>query len=1187
MTRRHDWIKRTALLLVAATLLSLNTAADAASLASSPLVSGATQNGMVRVYLSSLGNPSTLNITVSGSYTVNGSSTQTLASGSSVVVRFDASTGRLTLTANGSSSDMGAAFKLRRHAATGTNGLKIAQAASPNNLYPGDLSFIVRQSGASYKLYTIAYIYIEDYLYGVLPYEMNNSCPLEALKAQAVSSRTYTLRAMTAAATKNIYDVVDTTGDQVYRGTPSGNANCVSAVDQTKGIVSMNGSDFTATYYTASNGGQTESVKNAWNNTANGYLSVKDDPYDLMSAGARVRSFTINASGAQGNSAFGAILASKAAAAFGYGASVTRISAAVPHTPKYLSPSRLYTKLDLSVVYSLNGASYSGTLTFDIFTELEEQLNMSINSGDNELWTVDAVSGGFVVRARRYGHGIGMSQNGAMQMANMGYTYDQILAFYYTGCRRTQYTLTRSILSPVVEGGDSTEQIIPESPAEIVGGTGCTGVVRLISSDYTLPLRASAETTGDVLCSLPNSAAVNVHGQSGDYYLVSYGRLAGYALKDSLAVSGEVPSSPTIAPTVLYGWAVVKTTLNFRESADQNGRVLATLNIGETLPVLGVTGKWAYIQRGMIAGYVHTDYITLSGAGGTEGVSPDAVGAVVSSATPLRCTASTSGYIAASLPAGAEVAMLSKSGAWTMIRYNKMTGYALTSALTPTGRTTAQTAADSPAPGESYATVTSYTALNLRAAPNLSGALMLEMPGKSTMIVESRGAEWSTVRYQGIRGYAMSKYITFGAFVAVPTQTPDPGALYAKVTTNSSSLNLRSDRSATSKILAYIPKGTMIALTQYGSDWCATSYNGKSGYVMTKYLTLTQTGVTAAPAATPTPTPPAQTGAAYAKVTTRSGSLNLREADNGGARVLTTIPRNSYIAIDRYGASWCMTRYAGYTGYVMTSFLTFVSTPAAPSATPTPSPTPTPAPAYGARYARVTTRSGSLNLRERADGGARVLTTIPRGETVTLTSYGASWCGTSYNGYTGYVMTSFLTLVSSPAAPSATPTPTPPAQTGAAYARVTTQKGSLNLRERASDGARVMTTIPQYATIPVLSYGATWTQTSYNGYTGYVMTKFLTLSAAQTASPPAGQTADDDARDPTLAALPIPVTARISPVGGTYLNLRAGCSLNAAVVKQMPANDYLIVLELGEHWCYIEHEGERGYCLKGYLTINP
>ena len=127
------------------------------------------------------------------------------------------------------------------------------------------------RSGGGYKLYTIAHINIENYLYGVVPYEMGSSAPLEALKAQAVAARTYTVRMMSAR-TSWLYDVVDTTGDQTYNGTPASASNCNTAVDGTEGILIKNGSAYTATYYSSSNGGQTESIKNAWGTSGYDYL---------------------------------------------------------------------------------------------------------------------------------------------------------------------------------------------------------------------------------------------------------------------------------------------------------------------------------------------------------------------------------------------------------------------------------------------------------------------------------------------------------------------------------------------------------------------------------------------------------------------------------------------------------------------------------------------------------------------------------------------------------------------------------------------------------------------------------------------------------------------------------------------------------------------------------------------------
>ena len=359
------------------------------------LAEDTTMDGTVRVYLSSLGSPSRLDITICGSYSLDGSGATALANGSTVTVGFNSATGQLTQTQNGVTTAMGTDFRLRRHTTSAAdNGVKISQARVSGNLYPGDLQFKSVRSGGVYKLYTIAHVFIEDYLYGVLPYEMGNSSPLESLKAQCVSARTYTVRAMNASTARS-YDVVDTTSDQVYNGTPSGNARCVQAVQETRGLVSMNGNAYTATYYTASNGGQIESVRNIWGSTQYDYITVKDDPYDYQNPASVVRSFQVNKSGTQSNSTLGSLLNAKAQAVFGtQSVSIESIDAITPHTPRYAAPSRLYTKLDFDVTVTANGTRSAGTLTFDIFSELETPLNMGINAASNELWTITATASG-------------------------------------------------------------------------------------------------------------------------------------------------------------------------------------------------------------------------------------------------------------------------------------------------------------------------------------------------------------------------------------------------------------------------------------------------------------------------------------------------------------------------------------------------------------------------------------------------------------------------------------------------------------------------------------------------------------------------------------------------------------------------------------------------------------------------
>ena len=1158
MFKPYKKMKRIAALMMLLTLLfSFTPSIHAEMLKSAPLSRGTTQDGMVRVRLSSLGNPSSLKLTVNGSYTVNGKTSKAIASGTVLNVGFSSSTGKLTLTHNGNTTDMGTSFKLRRHATDGSNGIKIAQGRVPSNLYPGDFEFIVQRGTNSYTLLVIVHVYIEDYLYGVLPYEMGNSSGLEALKAQAVSARTYTMRAMTNSES-SLYDVVDTPSDQVYSGTPSGNANCKAAVDATKGIVAKNGSSFTATYYSASNGGQTEAIKNAWGTTSHSYLKVKDDPYDLANPAAKKTTFVVNKNGTQENTALQSLLNNKAAAKFGTGAVVNGVTAIQLHTPKYASPSKLYTKADFTVRYTRNGVSNLGTVTFNIFSELEAPLNMSINSGTNELWYVDETETGFTVTARRYGHGIGMSQRGAMYMAQMGYTYDQILAFYFEGCTRVQYTFTRSILSPIINGQDSSEETIVEKPADLEKNPEHAAQ---ISAAQGADLLNSTASGAYVLAHLPKDARVEVCKQAGNMYLVKYGSLCGYISADALNFVGTATGEQA-SPTVLYGFGTVvrSNALNLRSAATaEKNNVITTIPGKTRLPVFSVNGNWAYVQYGLRVGYVSLDYIDLQ---------------------PISAIT-----VPTQTPALPQVPVAEKARVTTV-------------------RGSLNLRASDSSTAKVLCTIPQYTVIDV--TRRLNGWCAVSYQGYTGYVME----EFLTFLNDEQQ------------VPPIPTATPVvSGNRYARVTTAKGSLNLRNAPSSTARVLRTIPQYETVQVYQDDGKWCYVNYSGYLGYVMREFLTYVNTAPTQtpvptavpAPAATPVPTQPAATSApqrgSYARVTTQKGSLNLR-VEKGG-KVLRTIPQYEMVEVLEKGAEWCMVRYAGVTGYAMTKFLTFISVAPSPTNPPVLY-TATPAPsASGVQTATVKTEKGSLNLRAIPDG--KVLRTIPQYAAVNVISRGTSWTKVSYQGITGYVMTKFLSFntvqpvpTQFPAAtqpPQVTPIPEQSGQQVICYAIVMTPRGSLNLRKYADSDAKVLLTIPQYTQIPVHQKGSAWSLVSYMGETGYVMNSFLSFSnptvptaapvpvytqmppSVATATPPA-QSEQNPYMDPTLVQLNNVVLARVN-TDGSFLNLREYCSTDAAVLREIPQGTYVVITKVGSDWCEVIHEDKKGYCLGKYLEYTP
>jgi len=319
---------------------------------------------------------------------------------------------------------------------------------------------------------------------------------------------------------------------------------------------------------------------------------------------------------------------------------------------------------------------------------------------------------------------------------------------------------------------------------------------------------------------------------------------------------------------------------------------------------------------------------------------------------------------------------------------------------------------------------------------------------------------------------------------------------------------------------------------------------------------------TATPTPTPTPGPTTAPSGSTARVNTVKGGLNLRKSANGSAKILTVIPQNAYFTVLTYGPEWCYAYYNGNYGYVMTKFVSFDLTPG----TVTPTPTPT---GSGSYTAYVDTVEGGLNVRTAKDTSSKRLCVIPKGMSFTVLTYGADWCYVYYNGVYGYAMTKFIAIGAAPI----TPTPTATSSGSiVAYGKVTTASGGLNMRETASPGATVLQVIPRNAWCDIYTTGSTWCYVSYNGIKGWVMTKFLTVSASKT-----------ETAAPTTP-IPSPTSAKVTTASGA-LNLRASASTSAKVLDKIPQNATITVLSKGSTWTKVSYNSKIGYVMTKYLTF--
>lgn len=255
------------------------------------------------------------------------------------------------------------------------------------------------------KITVVNFVDIDDYVKGVVPYEMNGKWPLEALKAQALTARTY------AASHFNGYrsygfDVTNDTYSQVYQGLNSANSTTNAACDATAGQYIWYHGHLCETFFFSSDGGATESSKNVCG-TELPYLQGVFDPYeDEVDTGHNNWTYTLTPTQVQNK------INSKFKKNFG---PITSI------TPEYTDMGNV-----LSLTFQDSyGNSHTVSRTNCYYALDVDSLRFTVTQD---------VSGNFVIQGSGWGHNCGMSQWGAYVMAkNHGMDASQIIKFYYTG----------------------------------------------------------------------------------------------------------------------------------------------------------------------------------------------------------------------------------------------------------------------------------------------------------------------------------------------------------------------------------------------------------------------------------------------------------------------------------------------------------------------------------------------------------------------------------------------------------------------------------------------------------------------------------------------------------------------------------------------------------------------------------
>jgi len=287
--------------------------------------------------------------------------------------------------------------------------------------YPGSIMF----RNTNGKLDAINSVDVEDYLRGVIPYEIGklDSSRIEALKAQAVAARTYAYKHFNSRETVG-FDVYADTKDQVYKGLESATPLTDAAVKATAGVVMTYGGEFIIAYYHSTCGGVTETLA-TWNRADLPYLkSVPDKrpngkPWcDESSYIKWERRFTDKeiAKLFKAN-------ANEAKAVFG---------STNGKDFKKVKSIKIKDKLKSGRIMTLRVETDKGY--FDVLTDRTRWLFKKAGTIlPSSFFTVKKEGKEWVVTGTGFGHGVGMCQMGVRARAQAGQSYQEILSHYYQG----------------------------------------------------------------------------------------------------------------------------------------------------------------------------------------------------------------------------------------------------------------------------------------------------------------------------------------------------------------------------------------------------------------------------------------------------------------------------------------------------------------------------------------------------------------------------------------------------------------------------------------------------------------------------------------------------------------------------------------------------------------------------------
>jgi len=294
----------------------------------------------------------------------------------------------------------------------------------------------------SFGTFTIVnHVPLETYLRGVVPHEIGSQAPFAAVQAQAILARSYALASRQRFVADN-YELCATTQCQVYRGLEGTSANTDRAIASTRGQVLTYQGQIIDALYSSTTGGITANYHDLWDGEPRPYLkSIWDTPPPPpqrdLSDEANFRRFIGLRQGFH-EETWSHFRWQKTSSLEDIRKTLVeflQMSGDRQPPPRTIRSLQITKRAPSGRVQALTVETENRTLTIE-----KDEIIDAFAAPNSLLFYIEPQKVGETLQGYRFsggglGHGVGMSQTGSYTLARRGFSFAQILDFYYTGTR--------------------------------------------------------------------------------------------------------------------------------------------------------------------------------------------------------------------------------------------------------------------------------------------------------------------------------------------------------------------------------------------------------------------------------------------------------------------------------------------------------------------------------------------------------------------------------------------------------------------------------------------------------------------------------------------------------------------------------------------------------------------------------